>query len=169
MTELNTAGVAFRSGEIAIAHDYLTQKGGAERVVLALHRMWPEAPIYTTFYDPEGTFPEFQDAQIITSPLNRVGVLRKDPRRALPLLPLASSLMRVKEPLAVVSSPDGPTGSATRGTPPSTVTRRRGGSTCWTTTWVMRDRRASRDAWPAHYGRGSRPGIRRRNAGARGT
>lgn len=89
---------------IAIAHDYLTQKGGAERVVLALHRMWPDAPIYTTFYDPEGTFPEFKDAHIITSPLNRVGVLRKDPRRALPLLPLASSLMHVKEPIAVVST-----------------------------------------------------------------
>ena len=91
-------------GRIAIAHDYLTQKGGAERVVLALHRMWPDAPIYTTFYDPEGTFPEFRDAHIVTSPLNRVGVLRKDPRRALPLLPLASSLMHVKEPIAVVST-----------------------------------------------------------------
>ncbi|MEV8356883.1 glycosyltransferase [Micrococcus luteus] len=91
-------------GRIAIAHDYLTQKGGAERVVLALHRMWPDAPIYTTFYDPEGTFPEFKDAHIITSPLNRVGMLRKDPRRALPLLPLASSLMHVKEPVAVVST-----------------------------------------------------------------
>ncbi|MCV7582193.1 glycosyltransferase [Micrococcus luteus] len=92
------------STQIAIAHDYLTQKGGAERVVLALHRMWPDAPIYTTFYDPEGTFPEFKDAHIITSPLNWVGVLRKDPRRALPLLPLASSLMHVKEPVAVVST-----------------------------------------------------------------
>ncbi|MFE8935601.1 glycosyltransferase [Micrococcus luteus] len=91
-------------GRIAIAHDYLTQKGGAERVVLALHRMWPDAPIYTTFYDPEGTFPEFKDAHIVTSPLNRVGLLRKDPRRALPLLPLASSLMHVKEPVAVVST-----------------------------------------------------------------
>ncbi|KFC49608.1 hypothetical protein GY12_26595 [Micrococcus luteus] len=56
-------------------------------MVLALHRMWPDAPIYTTFYDPEGTFPEFKDAHIVTSPLNRVGLLRKDPRRALPLLP----------------------------------------------------------------------------------
>lgn len=92
------------AAQIAIAHDYLTQKGGAERVVLALHRMWPDAPIYTTFYDPEGTFPEFRDAHIVTSPLNRVGLLRKDPRRALPLLPLASSLMHVKEPIAVVST-----------------------------------------------------------------
>ncbi|UBH24489.1 glycosyltransferase [Micrococcus porci] len=95
---------ASQPGRIAIAHDYLTQKGGAERVVLALHRMWPDAPIYTTFYNPEGTFPEFKKARIITSPLNRVGVLRSDPRRALPLLPLASSLMHVKEPLAVVST-----------------------------------------------------------------
>ncbi|MCG7421553.1 glycosyltransferase [Micrococcus sp. ACRRV] len=92
------------TGPVAIAHDYLTQKGGAERVVLALHRMWPDAPIYTTFYDPEGTFPEFKDATIVTSPLNRVGVLRKDPRRALPLLPFASSAMHLKEPLAVVST-----------------------------------------------------------------
>lgn len=92
------------ASQIAIAHDYLTQKGGAERVVLALHRMWPDAPIYTTFYDPQGTFPEFRDARIITSPLNRVGVLRRDPRRALPLLRLISSKMRVREPLAVVSS-----------------------------------------------------------------
>ena len=62
---------------LAIAHDYLTQRGGAERVVLALHRAFPEAPIYTTLYNPEGTFPEFEDATIITSPLNRVGLLRR--------------------------------------------------------------------------------------------
>ncbi|MCV7603538.1 glycosyltransferase [Micrococcus luteus] len=89
---------------LAIAHDYLTQKGGAERVVLALHRMWPEAPIYTTFYDPDGTFPEFKDATIITSPLNKVRALRKDPRRALPLLPFVSSAMHVRAEKSVVSS-----------------------------------------------------------------
>lgn len=89
---------------LAIAHDYLTQRGGAERVVLALHRMFPQAPIYTTFYDPDGTFDEFREAHIITSPLNRVSFLRRDPRRALPLLPLISSAIRVREPLAVVSS-----------------------------------------------------------------
>ena len=58
---------------VAIAHDYLTQRGGAERVVLALHRAFPEATIHTTLYDPDGTYPEFRDARIETSPLNRVG------------------------------------------------------------------------------------------------
>ena len=40
---------------VAIAHDYLTQRGGAERVVLALHRAFPDATIHTTLYDPDGT------------------------------------------------------------------------------------------------------------------
>lgn len=89
---------------LAIAHDYLTQRGGAERVVLSLHRRWPDAPIYTTFYDPESTFPEFKDAHIITPSANRVSLLRSDPRRALPFLPFISSRIQVREPVAVVSS-----------------------------------------------------------------
>lgn len=89
---------------LAIAHDYLTQKGGAERVVLSLHRRWPDAPIYTTFYDPDGTFPEFRNATIITSKLNWLPVLRKDPRRALPVLRFLSSSISVQEPIAIISS-----------------------------------------------------------------
>ena len=36
---------------IALVHDYLREYGGAERVVEALHEMWPEAPLYTSFVD----------------------------------------------------------------------------------------------------------------------
>ena len=93
-----------RRPPLAIAHDYLTQRGGAERVVLALHRLYPEAPIYTLFYEPEATFPEFRDATIITSPLNSIGALRRDPRKALPLLPWACSRMLVDADQAIVSS-----------------------------------------------------------------
>lgn len=89
---------------VAIAHDYLTQRGGAERVVLAMHRAFPDAPIYTTLYDPDGTYPEFREATIITSPLNRVGVLRRHHRWALPFLPLASSWMRVPADVVLVST-----------------------------------------------------------------
>lgn len=35
--------------KIALVHDYLKEYGGAERVLEALHEMWPEAPIYTAF------------------------------------------------------------------------------------------------------------------------
>ncbi|MDD5383094.1 MAG: glycosyltransferase family 4 protein, partial [Candidatus Margulisbacteria bacterium] len=37
--------------KVAIVHDYLNQFGGAERVVTALHEVFPEAPIYTSIYD----------------------------------------------------------------------------------------------------------------------
>lgn len=34
---------------IALVHDQLNEFGGAERVLLAMSRMWPEAPIYTAY------------------------------------------------------------------------------------------------------------------------
>lgn len=36
---------------VAIVHDWLTTMGGAEPVVLELHRLFPDAPIYTSVYD----------------------------------------------------------------------------------------------------------------------
>lgn len=89
---------------VAIAHDYLTQRGGAERVVLSLLRAFPEAPVYTTLYNPDGTYPEFADAQIVTSWLNRIPLFRKDHRLALPLLPLAANSLRIDADLVIASS-----------------------------------------------------------------
>lgn len=37
--------------KIALVHDFLREYGGAERVVEAMHEMWPEAPVYTSFVD----------------------------------------------------------------------------------------------------------------------
>ncbi|MCL5411613.1 MAG: glycosyltransferase [Patescibacteria group bacterium] len=36
--------------KIAIVHDYLFQYGGAEKVLEAMHEVWPDAPIYTSVY-----------------------------------------------------------------------------------------------------------------------
>lgn len=38
--------------KVALVHDYLREYGGAERVLEALHEIWPEAPVYTAYYDP---------------------------------------------------------------------------------------------------------------------
>lgn len=38
---------------VAIVHDYLREYGGAERVIEALHELWPDAPVYVAFYDKE--------------------------------------------------------------------------------------------------------------------
>ena len=61
-------------GSVAIVHDYLNQPGGAERVVLEMAAMWPQAPIFTSLYRPESTFPEFREHDVRTSPLNRLPV-----------------------------------------------------------------------------------------------
>lgn len=45
--------------KIAIIADWLTDFGGAERVILALHEAFPDAPIYTSVYEPK---PEFKVA-----------------------------------------------------------------------------------------------------------
>ena len=37
--------------KIALAHDSFTQLGGAERVVEALHELYPEAPVFTLVLD----------------------------------------------------------------------------------------------------------------------
>lgn len=89
---------------VAIAHDYLTQRGGAERVVLSMLRAFPDATIYTTLYDPDGTYPEFRDARIVTSPLNRIGFFRRHHRAALPLLALAARTLRIEEDVVIASS-----------------------------------------------------------------
>lgn len=39
--------------KVALVHDYLREYGGAERVLEALHEIWPEAPVYTLVYLPE--------------------------------------------------------------------------------------------------------------------
>lgn len=38
---------------VALVHDYIKEYGGAERVLEALHELFPEAPVYTTVYCPE--------------------------------------------------------------------------------------------------------------------
>ncbi|MEP7204707.1 MAG: glycosyltransferase [Candidatus Saccharibacteria bacterium] len=52
--------------KIVIVTDWLTNMGGAERVVLAAHQAFPEAPIYTSVYTPE-TMPDFGGLDVRTT------------------------------------------------------------------------------------------------------
>jgi glycosyltransferase involved in cell wall biosynthesis len=59
------------SPKIAIVHDWLTNMGGAEEVVLALAEAFPGAPIYTSTYNPE-KMPRFKDLDVRTTYLQRL-------------------------------------------------------------------------------------------------
>jgi glycosyltransferase involved in cell wall biosynthesis len=89
---------------VAIAHDYLTQRGGAEKVVLSMSRAFPDAPIYTLLYDPPNTYPEFADRDIRVSRLNSLAVFRKHHRAALPILPFAANSIHVDADVVLTSS-----------------------------------------------------------------
>lgn len=52
--------------KIAIVHDWLTNMGGAEPVVLELHKLFPKAPIYTSVYDAEA-LPAFKGIDVRTT------------------------------------------------------------------------------------------------------
>jgi glycosyltransferase involved in cell wall biosynthesis len=67
--------------KVAIVCDWLTGIGGAERVVLALHELYPTAPIYTSQYDPEA-IDWFADADVRTTWLQK---LPKSLKKFLPL------------------------------------------------------------------------------------
>ena len=58
--------------KVALVCDWLTNVGGAEKVLLKIHQMYPKAPIYTSKYDPNG-ISWFDDADI------RTGWLQKFP------------------------------------------------------------------------------------------
>lgn len=73
----------------AIVYDRVNKWGGAERVLLALHEMFPKAPLYTSVYHPgkakwAGLFPE-----VVPSFLNRLRFVRDKHEYLAPLMPLA--------------------------------------------------------------------------------
>jgi glycosyltransferase involved in cell wall biosynthesis len=89
---------------VAIVHDYLTQRGGAERVVLSMLKAFPGAPLYTSLYEPDATYPEFADHDVRTLWTNRLRSLRTDHRRGLPMYPLAFSGLRIADADVVLCS-----------------------------------------------------------------
>lgn len=52
--------------KVAIIHDWLTTMGGAEPTVLAIHKLFPHAPLYTSVYDREA-MPAFKDVDVRTT------------------------------------------------------------------------------------------------------
>ncbi|MCC6405153.1 MAG: glycosyltransferase [Candidatus Yanofskybacteria bacterium] len=58
--------------KLAIVHDWIVDMGGAERVLIALHRLWPEAPIYTLVAKPSTVQQWFPNATIVPSVLQRL-------------------------------------------------------------------------------------------------
>ena len=90
---------------VALVHDYLIRFGGAEQVLLSLHRLFPEAPIFTLLYNKSKMGELFSKAEIHTSFLQKLPVfLRKRYKYFLPLLPVIPETFDLRDFDLVISS-----------------------------------------------------------------
>jgi glycosyltransferase involved in cell wall biosynthesis len=75
--------------KLAFVHEYLNQYGGAERVLEVLGEQFPNAPIYTTLYDPRSTNGVFEGKEIRTSFLQKIPGAKRYHHAFSALMPLA--------------------------------------------------------------------------------
>ena len=58
--------------KLAIVHDWFVRVGGAERVLMAMHRLWPDAPIHFLVADKAAVKRHLPGATVRVAPLGRI-------------------------------------------------------------------------------------------------
>ncbi|MCD5383345.1 glycosyltransferase [candidate division WOR-3 bacterium] len=74
---------------VAIVHDYLNQFGGAERVLWAVHEIFPSAPVYTILTAPSSLPPRFKDLRITPTFIQRLPFIRSQYEKYILFFPTA--------------------------------------------------------------------------------
>lgn len=90
--------------KIALVHDWLLGMRGGERVLDALCELYPDAPIYTLFYDSARVSARIQAHRVYASWLNRLPGVRCYYRWLLPLFPFVIRQFRIAGYDVVISS-----------------------------------------------------------------
>ena len=72
----------------AIIHDWLTNMGGAEQVVINFKEIYPDAPIYTTFYNPNNLDEKLKNIDVKTCFLQKNKLITNH-KKYFPFMPLA--------------------------------------------------------------------------------
>src|SRR5260221_11177837 len=77
--------------KIAIVHDDLVQWGGAERVLLGICELFPDAPIYSSVFDQhnKNLTNFFSGKKIVTSFIQKIPGWKSLYKAFLPLYPIA--------------------------------------------------------------------------------
>jgi len=89
---------------IALIHDWLTNMGGAERVVINFKQLFPEAPIYTTIYNPDKLDDELKNIDVRTSFLQNKRKAKTNHQKYFPFMPMAFESFDLNEYDVVLSS-----------------------------------------------------------------
>jgi glycosyltransferase involved in cell wall biosynthesis len=90
--------------KLAIVHDWLTNMGGAERIIRIFHELFPDAPIYTMVHDKENMPKDFKEMDIRTSFIQKMPFGVKKYQSYLPLMPVAVEQFDLSDYDVVISS-----------------------------------------------------------------
>jgi glycosyltransferase involved in cell wall biosynthesis len=91
--------------KLAIVHDWLTNMGGAERLIVNFHELYPDAPIYTSVYNPEKLDKELvENVQIKTTFLQKNRKKVENHKKYFPLMPMAFESLDLNEYDVILSS-----------------------------------------------------------------
>ena len=90
--------------KIAIVHDFLYQYGGAERVLEVIKELYPEAPVYTSLYDPKYMSETIKNWEIITPKFTSFPALTKIHKYYTFLLPLFFEHFELHQYDVIISS-----------------------------------------------------------------
>lgn len=90
--------------KVAIVHEWLAVYGGSERVVEAIHELFPEAPIYTLVYDRDNMPERFKSYDIRTTFVQKLPFAKKKYPNYLPLMPRAFEALDLTEYDLVLTS-----------------------------------------------------------------
>jgi glycosyltransferase involved in cell wall biosynthesis len=93
--------------KIALVHDWLNQRGGAEDVLEALVRLYPGAPIYTSIYAPELMPDTYRSWDIRTTWMDRLPGIHHNHQPYLPLYPKAFADLDLRDYDLVLSNKSG--------------------------------------------------------------
>jgi glycosyltransferase involved in cell wall biosynthesis len=90
--------------KVAIIHDWLNGMRGGEKVLECILELFPEADIFTLFFEPSQISEKIKAHQIFPSPLNKYKFIRKRYRHFLPLFPRNIEEFNLKEYDLIISS-----------------------------------------------------------------
>lgn len=90
--------------KVAIIHDWLNGMRGGEKVLEEILRLYPDADVFTLFYEPEKVSPLISSKRVFTSRLNRNPLIKKHYQFFLPWFPRHIEAFDLNEYSLVISS-----------------------------------------------------------------
>lgn len=90
--------------KVVVFHDWVNGMRGGERVLEAILEMFPDATLYTLFYEKNSSSKIIEQRKIITHWANNIPFIRNNYRMFLPLFPFFMETFYLKDPADLVIS-----------------------------------------------------------------